>query len=160
MKKNLKLLALVLLSFYLAGFAVDRIIPARPVQAAGETHPGLSSSDPSEKETLPPTPPDGPVVMIVIGLVSILFGSLAIYPLAFSFSNVSPFHHDPRGSAEIDAEGSVGTTETSGTPRFCNFTNRPYKAAWSFTSPDRIVSPIGSCLISIPSNNSDQPKDR
>ncbi len=80
MKKSLTLLVIVVLTICLVGLAVERIVPASMVQAAGESDPALRSAGPAEKEAVPVTRAQ-PVVFVVIGLVCVVFGIIAVSPL-------------------------------------------------------------------------------
>ena len=81
MKKKLSFLAIIVLTLCLVGFAVDRIIPASTVHAAGETQVGLSSAGPVEKGDAAVTRPAQPIVWVVIGLVCAIIGIIAVSPL-------------------------------------------------------------------------------
>lgn len=81
MKKNLSLLALVLLLVCLVGFVFNQIVPNRALHAAGEMHPVTSSAGPFEKESVPLTRSAQPIVSVVMGLICVLFGILAAVPL-------------------------------------------------------------------------------
>ncbi len=81
MKKYLSLLTIIVLTICLVGYVFDRISPASTVYAGSETHPVMSSAGPSETEAVPITRSVQPVVFIATGLVCVLFGILAVYPL-------------------------------------------------------------------------------
>ncbi len=81
MKKSWKLIAIVVLTICMVGYAFDRIVPANIVNASSETHREFNSAGPSEKEVLIHTSSEQPVVFIVTGLVCALFGTIAVAPL-------------------------------------------------------------------------------
>jgi hypothetical protein len=87
MKKNLSLLAIVLLAICLVGFAYDRTVPAGTVHAAGETDTTSGSAGPTAKllktnmDSVPLTLPVRPFAWVVTGLVCVLSGIMAIAPL-------------------------------------------------------------------------------
>ncbi len=80
MKKNITLLAVLVLTICVVGVAVERFIPASPVKAASENHPALSSAGPAEKDAVPVKHAQ-PVVFVVTGLACLVFGLIAVAPL-------------------------------------------------------------------------------
>lgn len=81
MKKNLVLLAIVLLSGLLVGFALDRTLLAGTVRAAGEIYPVISSATSPQPAAAAQPSAVRPAVIAAVGLVCALFGMMAVFPL-------------------------------------------------------------------------------
>ena len=81
MKKNLTLLFIVLLTLCLVSFVFDRILPATAVSAASDPSSEWAVTGPAETEPAPPASSTPPVVYVIIGLVVVLFATVAISPL-------------------------------------------------------------------------------
>lgn len=81
MKKNLSILASVVLIICLVSFAFDQIVSASTVHAASETHSIMRSAGSAEEEAAPLSRSPQLVVFVPVGVVFILFGIIAISPL-------------------------------------------------------------------------------
>ncbi len=89
MKKNLIfIVAIVILTLGLVGFAFERLAPASPASAASETLQVSNSAIPAEIASAPVEPLAQPVICVVTGIVGVLFGILAVAPLILNDPNL------------------------------------------------------------------------
>ncbi len=86
-KQSILIIAILILTLCLVGFAASRLAPASPVSAASESHLVSSSVSPAENVSATPTLAAQPVVYLVTGIVCTLFGVLAIAPLILGDPN-------------------------------------------------------------------------